>query len=243
MMAEDGEPGNLRDASASESESDAGSSSYESTPRSLDEQPECLARPSFGLPSLRLQGLLDDRGSRGADLPQPTTSRPIQFDVISSAFCLPATETIAARKACSQKLGVSVGRLTLYGLHELPSSGQIPPSCRRVAIDVQGSDLSLAALEGLLRDSHTASSISKPPDSDAELAGLKSKLSKLEKENQDLRSMVKLLESLRKRGQCALRDIKREFDVLVGELGPAAHELSASKLTPVALTHALMDAA
>lgn len=58
-----------------------------------------------------------------------------------------------------------------------------------------------------------------------------------------LRSMVKLLESLRKRGQCALRDIKREFDVLVGELGPAAHELSASKLTPVALTHALMDAA
>lgn len=53
--------------------------------------------------------------------------------------------------------------------------------------------------------------------------------------------MVKLLESLRKRGQHALRDIKKEFDVLCRELTGKDGPVARASGTPVALTQALME--
>lgn len=54
--------------------------------------------------------------------------------------------------------------------------------------------------------------------------------------------MVKLLESLRKRGQHALRDIKKEFDILCQELIGKEQPTVRGAGTPVALTQALMEA-
>lgn len=51
---------------------------------------------------------------------------------------------------------------------------------------------------------------------------------------------------MRRRGQVALRDIKREFDSLCGDLlclGSGEGRQDDASTTPVALTHGLMDSA
>ncbi|GAB4818845.1 hypothetical protein N2152v2_005891 [Parachlorella kessleri] len=129
------------------------------------DDPSPSARPSNpGIPALQLSlqsacsPPTTSRLPRQAppNRPQPEQQRTatLMVDLLSPAFSLPnlAQPGEQLRQQCAARLGVPGGNLRYYALVEAPSLANLPPSCQRVAVSVEGSQFSLDAVEQLLRE-------------------------------------------------------------------------------------------
>lgn len=125
------------DSSYDDSESDSGASTtYSSSPGTSREQ-LIRARPAVRLPALNLAVSTSATTGRGGKC----STRPVQYDLLSSAFVLPQGELTEARAICSAKLGVKPDRIKFYELKEVNTLQAGALTGTHVAIRIQDSGM------------------------------------------------------------------------------------------------------
>ena len=125
------------ESSYDDSESDSGASTTYSSSPGTSREPLIRARPAVRLPSLNLGVSTSATADRGGKC----STRPVQYDLLSSAFVLPRGELTEARAICSAKLGVKPDRIKFYELKEVTALQASALTGTHVAIRIQDSGM------------------------------------------------------------------------------------------------------